>query len=71
MATWWEQFRKRFGKKPPAITIPTQWGPVTEKYRYLAAMNMKHDRAKRDAAVEAIGEAEARLRYPEAGWDED
>lgn len=65
----WQSIKRRFGKPRPAPSvIMTEYGPVTEKYRLLAALNMKADRAKRDAAVDAVGEDEARRRYPE-GWE--
>ena len=62
--TWWQEFKKRFGKKPPVIT--TQWGPVTERARKQAAMNLKDDPVKREKIIEMVGEVEARRRFPEA-----
>jgi hypothetical protein len=64
-------FDKLFGKKP---VIMTEYGPVTERARHQAALNMAADHACRER-VEAIlikqygpalGLEEARRRYPEA-----
>jgi len=52
------------------ILIPTQWGPVSEGARRQAAENMKNDPFLRERIIAMIGEAEARRRYPEAGWDD-
>jgi hypothetical protein len=65
--TWWQEFKKRFGKKPPVID--TQWGPVTEGARKQAALNLRDDPYKLKTVIEMVGEKEARRRYPESFED--
>ena len=65
--TWWQQFKSRFGKRPPVIM--TEWGAVTEGARKQAAMNLKEDIVKRVRVIEMIGLDEAKRRYPEVDWD--
>jgi hypothetical protein len=66
-------------KAAPPI-IMTSFGPVTESARVQAAINMRLDPAKRAAVIEllakqlyggdlALGEEEARRRFPE-GFEE-
>jgi hypothetical protein len=62
--TWWQQFKSRFGKRPPVIM--TEWGPVTEGARRQAALNLRDDPEKRAKVEEMVGVEEARRRYPEA-----
>jgi hypothetical protein len=62
--TWWQQFKSRFGKRPPVIM--TEWGPVTESPRRQAAENMKNDPVLRAKIEQMCGEKEARRRFPEA-----
>ena len=62
--TWWQQLRQRFGKRPPVIQ--TEWGPVSEGPRKMAAENMRNDSALKAKIEEMIGVEESRRRYPEA-----
>jgi hypothetical protein len=62
--TWWEQFKTRFGKRPPVIM--TEWGAVTEGARKQAALNLRDDPVKRAKVEEMVGVEEARRRFPEA-----
>jgi hypothetical protein len=64
----WQSIKRRFGKRPPPPIIQTEWGPVTEKYRQLAALNMRNDPALRAKVIEMIGIDEAKRRYPEVDW---
>jgi hypothetical protein len=67
-------------RTPLAPLIMTAYGAVTESARQQAAANMAADHAKRAAVIQLLadqifdgdlakGEAEARKRYPEAGWE--
>jgi hypothetical protein len=69
MTSWWQQFRSRFGRKPPPVIRTTIDGvemSVTESARRQAAINLRLDPAKRAKVEEMIGEAKARANYPEA-----
>jgi hypothetical protein len=66
----------RFWRKKPPV-VQTQWGPVTEKYRKQAALNMAADHDLRQRVVDLLQKqmkdgtpeaalAEAKRRYPEA-----
>lgn len=70
-------FLLRRKKAPPPPVIDTEWGPVTESARLLAAINMKADprikyrveqllAKQRFGGDESKGVAESKRRYPEA-----
>lgn len=70
--TWWQRFRQRFGRsRPPVIRtmIDGVEMVVTESARRQASANMAADPSLRAKVVDMVGEAEARRRYPEAGWE--
>jgi len=67
--TFWQDLKKRFGKRPPPPVIMTEWGPVTEKYRSIAAANMKFDPKVKQRIEEMIGVEESKRKYPEAYAD--
>ena len=64
--------------KPPVISTPH--GDVTESARHAAALNMRLDPAIKMRVIDCLvkqfggderrGLAEAKRRYPEAGWNE-
>lgn len=70
------RFLDRIRRKPPILT--TTWGPVTEKARRQAEINLSLDPAARRAVLDVItrevggdrtkGLAEARRRYPKGGF---
>ncbi|MGA8745611.1 MAG: hypothetical protein WB507_07080 [Solirubrobacterales bacterium] len=62
----WQSIKRRFGKRPSPPIIMTEWGPVTEKYRQLAAANLKFDPVMKKWIEDMIGVEESKRKYPEA-----
>lgn len=52
----------KFRRKPP--TLQTQWGPVTERWRQQAEVNLSLDPAKRDAVLRIIAREMNATDYP-------
>ena len=79
--TWWTRLRNRWGKRPPPVIttyIDGKEHEVTEWARHQAAMNMRGDSEIKERVVaylkqqygDEVGLAEAKRRYPEAGWED-
>jgi len=67
-----------FGKQPDPPVVMTEWGPVTESFRFQGAMNMRNDPNKKAEVEELLikqcgsveaGMAKARWQFPEAYED--
>lgn len=54
------------GRKRDPIIIQTEWGPVSEKFRQQAAVNMRLNPELKAKIEMMVGPEEARRRYPEA-----
>lgn len=69
IATWIRQRKlRKIWRNPPQIWtfIDGQRETVSEGARRQAAMNMAADPALRQRIIEMLGEAKARLHYPES-----
>jgi hypothetical protein len=57
-------------KPPYPPVIATEWGPVTEKARAQAELNLARDPALKARMIAQFGEAKIRAQYPRAFEDE-